>query len=237
MKTFVEYPDILHADRQLAFTETFLTIGTSSRGVITAAGTATGLNVNGGGIAIPTAAATDNSKSGWKPIGNIVTLGAGKTAWMGAKLQYTEANTNSANLLVGFISTVIGSALQNDGAGPPSSYSGAVFFKTDGGSANWSVEVSLAGTQSTAELSASNTIDKLAKPAAGSAYQYLEVLIMPKNATYADVIFKIDGVTVFKVMDWVITSVAAMSPIAMIMSGSTTPETINLRRVDFAQVI
>ena len=236
MKTFVLPPDVLMADRQLAFSETFLTTATSSRGVLTAAGTAAVLNVSGGGVALPTST-TDNSKSGFKPVGNIVLLAAGKTAWMGAKLQYSEANTNSANLLVGFISTVIASAMQNDGAGPPSSYSGAVFFKTDGGSANWSVEVSNGGTQSTTELSASNTLDKLAKPAAGSAYQYLEVLIYPKSNTYADVIFKIDGVTVFKVMDWTLTSIAAMSPIAMIMAGSTTAETLNLKRVDFAQVI
>ena len=237
MKMFVETPDILLAERQLAFSETFLTTGTSSRGVITAAGTAAVLSVNGGGVALPTST-TDNSKSGWRPAGNIHTLGNGKTCWMGAKLQYSEANTNAANLLVGFCSTALASAMQNDGAGPPSSYTGAVFYKTDGqSSSNWFVEVSLGGTQTSAELSASNTLDKLAKPAAGSAYQFLEVLITPKSATNADVIFKIDGVTVYKFMDWVITSAAAMSPIVMIMAGSTTAETLNLRRVDYAAII
>lgn len=236
MKSFVSYPDMLHAEQQLAYSETFLTAGTSSRAVITAAGTAAALNLRGGGVALPTSA-TDNSKAGVRGAGNIVLLAKGKTAYMAAKLQWAEAATDKANLFVGFTSAAQAAAMQDNGAGPPASYSGIGFFKTDSGSANWSIEVSLAGTQTTAELTASNSLDKIAHPAAGSAYQLLEIAVYPKSDAAADVIFKIDGVVVYKIMDWVITSIAAMAPQVMIMAGTTTAETLNLRRLDFAGVI
>lgn len=237
MKTFTMTPDIQVAEAQLSYTESFLTTGTSSRVVITAAGTAAALNLRGGGVALPTAAATDNSKSGVRGAGNIVLLASKKNAWMAAKLQYAEANTNAANLLVGFSSVALASAIQSDGAGIPANFSGAGFVKTDGGVTNWRVFVSNATTQTIVELNAAASLDKTAKPAASSAYQLLEVDLYCKSDTRADVVFKIDGVTVYKIMDWDITSIAAMAPIAMIMSGSTTPETLNLRRLDFAGVI
>lgn len=236
MKSFVSYDEMLHADSQLGYTEQFLTVGTSSRVVIAAAGTVAPLNLRGGGIALPTST-TDNSKAGVRGAGNIAVLARNKTHYMGVRLQYAEANTNAANLFVGFSSAAQAAGMQDNGAGPPANFSGIGFFKTDGGSPNWSIEASVGTTQITAELSASNTLDKNAKPAAGLAYQFLEITVFPKTDSTADVIFQIDGVTVYKIMDWVYTSIVPMAPLVMIQAGSTTAETLNLRRLSFVGVI
>lgn len=64
------------------------------------------------------------------------------------RIQYTEANTSAMNLIMGLMSGVGADALLDDGAGPATSYSGAVLFKVDGGTV-WQFESSLAGDQTT----------------------------------------------------------------------------------------
>lgn len=76
----------------------------------------------------------------------------GKSFYLGARLQFTEAATNAANILFG-IGEGFGPAntLQDNGGGPPADYDGCCFFKVDGNT-RWFFETSLGTSQQTFEL-------------------------------------------------------------------------------------
>lgn len=101
-----------------------------------------------------------------------------------SRLKFVEANTDDANVLVGLIDAPAANTLLDTGGGPKASYSGAVFFKVDGGTV-WNFETSLAGAQTTTTLE--NT-------AGGSAYHELEIEFRPIDSTVAELIPFIDGV-------------------------------------------
>jgi hypothetical protein len=65
--------------------------------------------------------------------------------------------------------------LQDDGAGPAASYSGAVFFKTDGGT-TWNFETSLAGAQITTALAATS-------PNGAADWHSLKITVKSRDAT------------------------------------------------------
>lgn len=73
---------------------------------------------------------------------------ADKPLWFEARVALTEAATDDANLIVGLSDAVGANTLLDDGAGPPASYDGAVWYKVDG-SLLWRFESSNAGTQVT----------------------------------------------------------------------------------------
>lgn len=111
-----------------------------------------------------------------------------------ARVQFTEANTDDANIMFGLMDGVAANAIQDDGAGPKASYSGAVFFKADG-STKWSFESSLAGTQTTTEG---------ADTAGGSSYQTLAIEARSRDATTVELIPYIDpagGVNLKQMLD------------------------------------
>ena len=142
-------------------------------------------------------------------------------------IQYAEGNVDDANVIAGLMSTSAANALLDDGGGPPASYSGLVFFKTDGDTV-WQVETSVGGTQTTTRLSALNSFDQLAKTAGGAAKQTLRIEFIPYTSTLADVMFYIDGVLVAKHL-WTYTGAAAMSPVIGMKNGAiTTVETLNV---------
>lgn len=64
------------------------------------------------------------------------------------RLQFTEAATDDANILFGFMDAWGANSLQDNGGGPPDSYSGAVIFKLDGETV-WRFETSLTTAQTT----------------------------------------------------------------------------------------
>jgi len=72
----------------------------------------------------------------------------GKPLVFEARVKVTEANTDDANVIVGLADAVDEDQLQDNGGGPAASYSGAVFFKVDGGTV-WQAETSIGTTQST----------------------------------------------------------------------------------------
>lgn len=154
---------------------------------------------------------------------------ADKPISFGALVQATEDDTNQNNLIVGLTNAVAADLLVNDGAGPKTSGTTLAFFKKDGG-LNWWVHVSLGSTQQSYELTAANSLDKIAHVGSGSADQLLEIDFLPKNSTQADVIFKIDGVAVYKITDWVFTSATDVQAVAGVKDGDAGDEvTLNLR--------
>lgn len=154
---------------------------------------------------------------------------AGKPISFGALVQATEDDVNQNNLIVGLTDGAAADLLVNDGAGPKTSGTTLAFFKKDGG-LNWWVHVSLSTTQQSYELTATASLDKTAHVGSGAGDQFLEIDFLPKNSTQADVIFKIDGVAVYKITDWVFTSATDVQAVCGAKDGDAGDEvTITLR--------
>ena len=189
-----------------------------------------------GGILALTTSTTDNNASSLTPDTKFAVLAAGKPIHFGCRLQFAEANTNTANVFVGLFSGSVAAAMGSDGAGPPADYSGFCFFKADG-STLWSVEGSVSTSQTTLELTAQASLDSLAKTAGSASYQHLEIEVLPKTTTKADVIFTIDGIVVAKFTDFTYTSIASMAPVVLVRTGGTVAESVLIDLYQFVQTL
>lgn len=153
---------------------------------------------------------------------------AGKPIKFAASVQFTEGNTDDANVFVGLMDAPTANALVDNGAGPKTTASGVGFYKVDGGT-RWQAWYSVGSTQVAADLSATNTLNKTAQTAGGSAYQLLEIECIPTTSTTQDVIFSINGTPVYKLMDRVFTSATEMAvAFGLKNGGATTVETLNI---------
>ena len=119
---------------------------------------------------------------------------------LAARTQFTQAATNAANMFVGLMNAMTANALRDDGAGPKADFSGAGFFAKDG-STSLFVIYSDGTTQTIAELTATNTINKTAYLAASADFQLLEIDIVPKTSTLVDIAFRVNGSVVYKMLD------------------------------------
>ena len=73
---------------------------------------------------------------------------AGKDIWFEARVKFTEANVDDANVIAGLMSKWSADALIDNGGGPFAAYDGIVFFKVDGGTV-WQAEASNGEAQTT----------------------------------------------------------------------------------------
>lgn len=105
-------------------------------------------SLSGGWISIPTAASSNDYQCFFtqEPTFQIVPTSGFLAAWE-AYVNVTEANTNKASWFAGFTSTTTTGFLTNSGV-PPSSYSGAVIYKTEG-TLNLNAQTSNGSTQNT----------------------------------------------------------------------------------------
>ena len=134
-----------------------------------------------GGIILLTTGAVDNNEA-YIFSNELFKTAVGKSLIASCRLSYTEANTDDANVMFGFMSGVGADSIQDDGAGPKADYSGGVIFKVDG-ETRWRVESSEGTSQTTTETDRT----------AGGSFQTLEVAITPKgNNNEAEVAFFID---------------------------------------------
>jgi hypothetical protein len=148
------------------------------------AGASTAQDADGvGGLILLTTGATDNNECYLHTTNELFKVVADKEIDIECRLQFTEANTDDANVIFGLMDAVAANHLIDDGAGPVATYDGAVLYKVDGGTV-WVAESSNAGTQVT------NTTKTTA---GGTAYQTLRIRITPRDATDADVTFFVDG--------------------------------------------
>jgi hypothetical protein len=147
----------------------------------------TGASVAGsdarGGVAVITTGATDNNEAYLLSTQEIFLISASKPIYAEAAVQFTEANTDDANVMFGLMNAVGANSIVDDGAGPKASFSGAVIYKVDGGT-TWKFTTSIGTTNTT---SATNTT------AGGSAYQRLAISIEPISSTVALAIPFVDG--------------------------------------------
>lgn len=183
-----------------------------------------------GGVAILTAAATAGNEETYlarEP--EAFKAIAGAHICFGALVQATEDDTNQNNLIVGLTDAMTTALMRDNGAGPKTSGSTFAFYKVDGG-LNWWVHVSNSTTQTSVELTATNSYDNQAHVGSGSADQFLEIEFQAKTSTTGDVIFKIDGATVYKITDYVYTSATDMQAVCGAKDGDSGDEvTINLK--------
>lgn len=147
------------------------------------------------------------------------------------EVQFTEADTNAANVIAGFKDAVGADTLQDAGAGPPSSYYGCVFYKVDGETV-WRTEVSIGSTQYTKQLTADIAVNGNAQTAGGASFQKLEIDVYPKGGsggTRFDVVFKIDGIVVAKETDISEGTPTEMQPFCGVKQGSAVEQTAKFR--------
>lgn len=113
----------------------------------TVAGNATTV---GGGITISPSDGSvgDNDETYVKTTGRLFKFADDKPGGCYLEGVFTDVGTNNGNWIIGFMEALAANYLQDNGAGPPADYDGAVFFKVDGGT-NWCVETSIGTTQKT----------------------------------------------------------------------------------------
>lgn len=187
-----------------------------------------------GGVAVLTSDATDNNEAYLLTTKELFKFAQDKPLVFETRLQYAEANTDDANVCFGFMNAVGANSIVDDGAGPKSSYSGAVFFKVDGGT-RWQCESSLSTTQTTTELTAANSLDKIAKTAGGASYQTFRIEVLPVSSTVAEVSFFIDGVHVAK-QNLTYTSATEMNAFVGVKAGGANSEVVSVDYVAAYQV-
>lgn len=135
-----------------------------------------------GGVLTITTDGDDNDEFYCISAVELLKVAANKPITVLARVKFTEASTDDANILFGFMDAAAADSLQDDAAGPGATYDGALFFKVDG-ETRWRVESSNAGSQVTTETDVT----------AGGGWQTLRIDITPINATTAEVVFWIDS--------------------------------------------
>lgn len=138
----------------------------------------------GGLLTLATVDSTDNREVYLESTTALFSFVANKPFMAEISLQFTEANTNAANIAFGFMSAVGAASMQDDGAGPKADFTGAVIYKVDGGTV-WKAASSLSTTQ---EISTSTTT------AGGSDYQRLRIECKPVSSTLAEITYYVDGI-------------------------------------------
>lgn len=220
------YPEngIIYYDNFTEFDQT-ATVGNWVQ-VTDAAGT-TGLNTSilGGALNI-NATNTDNNETYELSASKAFKFAASKPLWFEAKIQLTEANTDDANFIIGLSSTGSANTLVDDGGGPPSNYSGAVFFKVDGGTV-FQFETSNATTQ--------NTTTNAGAFVSATAYR-VGFRFDPNDGTTGKVTPYIDGVA-GTTLDITLASAAAMGIVMGVKAGGANAETLTVHHVRCVQIL
>lgn len=165
--------------------------------VLTDSGTAAVGDAAGGVITLSPSDGTvaDNDEAYVKSTAELFLFAANKPIVAEARVKFTEAATNAANVIFGLANAVAANHLQDNGAGPPADYSGCVFHKVDGDTV-WNAESSNSTTQKTTNLTSDISLDKTTKTAGGGVWQILRITAIPTGDGLIDFQFEIDGVLV-----------------------------------------
>lgn len=225
----VQQPEGLKLGRQqFGFFEDFFEFVTGDllTSLVADAGTSCAVSDAHGGVLAMGTAATDNNEVIIKSTKEIFKIAANRQLVAEARFQYSEANTDDANVAFGFMDAAGANALVDDGAGPKSSYSGAVFYKVDGGT-NWNVQAADGATKTSAELTATNSLTKTAQAAGGSSYKTFRIEIYAISSTQVEVSFFIDGVHVYKITT-TYANATEMQVFVYVKAGGSNAETVNV---------
>lgn len=221
------------ADLMYEFFDDFIEeIDTTNRYTATLTDSGTAVVGNGvGGIAVISASdgTTGDNDEAYLGLRNLVfTPAAGKTFVMQARMQYSEVNTDDANVAVGFTNSVGADLLVDNGGGLRTTGTTFCIYKVDGETV-WRCLSRVAG--------GSATINTTTVTAGGSAYGVFEVVLSEITTTHMVVSFRIDGnvladaTTGFPIWHRMpYASADAVTPFVALKNGSTSGagEVLNL---------
>ena len=212
--------------------------------VITDSGTVSVGDASGGKLSIVPSSAADNDKSYIKSTNELFLFANNKPQVAETHLQFTEANTDDANVMFGFMNAVAANSILDNGAGPAASFSGAVIYKVDGGTV-WKCASSI-GT--------SNTVSTSTSTAGGALYQSLRIecvclnsivevtywianiAALASTSTTIPSMPLIDSTTLKPIKHtFSVTSATEMNLFAGVKNGAGNLETLNLLRLCGAQ--
>lgn len=164
----IELPDEMLNRRLFGFFDEFEWYVTAHRWTNLAADagvTAPAVIDAAGGVLSMATGATDNNEVAIRTTAELFLFAADKPAVCEARVRWTEANTDDANVAVGFADAIGADLLLDNGAGPKASFSGALLYKVDGETV-WRFVTSLGATR---------TVTQSNVAAGGSAYQVVRI--------------------------------------------------------------
>ena len=229
MTKLLQLSDPVKLRRQFGLFDDFTEYADTQRFTKTAAdaGSSVALDASGvGGVLQLATGATNNNEAYVESTAELFKFAADKPLRLDARVQFAEAATDDANVIVGVMDAPGANTLIDDGGGPKASYSGAVFFKEDGQTV-WSAESSLGATQTTTQLTAAHSLDGAAHTAGGSSYQDLSIEFQPNTSTEGEVRFWINDVLVAK-HSISFGSATEMTVFAGVKAGGANSETLNI---------
>lgn len=130
----------------------------------------------------------DNDQVILESAGEFFLVEANRSLYFAAYIQFTEANTDDANIAVGFANAPAAELLIDDGAGLKTSGNWFSIYKVDGETV-WRANC----RNSTATGAGSALGDKSLTTAGGASFQLLEIFIEPIDSTNVRVTYKVDG--------------------------------------------
>lgn len=205
--------------------ENYTTATDGLTSVLGSTGTAAVGDAENGRLVLTTAAA-DNDEAGVKSTNELFLVEANRSLCFEALVQYSEAATNAANVVVGFASAADATLLADNGAGPRTSGNQFLIYKVDGGTV-WRCQ-SRNGSGVTDTISLST--------AGGTAFQRLKIVVGDYDGTNVYTRFYLDGVELMQdaagkpapiVHKTAIASSTEMNAVVLVKSGSTTAEVLN----------
>jgi hypothetical protein len=158
--------------------DTFTSIATDS-GTLTVADAVGGILT----IAASDGTVADNDQSYLRTTTELFKFGTQQIVFE-ARVQFAEANTDDANVILGLMNAVAAEALVDDGGGPKASFSGMVLYKIDGGT-KWIFATSIGTTRTTTTTS---------QTAGGASYATIRLVYTLDGATgYGEAVPYYDG--------------------------------------------
>lgn len=160
----------------------------------------------------------------------VIKFAAGKTYIMEASIQFTEANTDDANVIFGSTNAVAADLLVDNGAGPKATGDYVAMWKVDGGT-QWYCGICSANTETPTAF----TLGSPKTTAGGSSYQKLTIKVICLTSTRAKATFAVDGVCIGDI-DFVYSSATEQQLVLGVKNGTTSKETLNVDYLGFEQV-
>lgn len=194
---------------------------------LTDSGSATVASGNGGIVPLVPSDGTvaDNDEAYIATTNAVFALAANKNLMAEARLQFTEANTDDANVAFGLMSSVAANAIVDDGGGLRASGTVIGIYKIDGET----VWRTVARVGSTVYTATSTTT------AGGSSYQQLQIFVNELTSSTCVVTFKVDGAflrdsTTGQTIrhNLAYSGASAMSLWAGVKNGGSNNETLNV---------
>jgi len=180
------------------------------------------------GVLVMNPGASDNDEIYVAAATETIKFASGKSFIMEALIQFTEANTDDANVIFGCMNAVAADALIDDGGGPRATGDYVAMWKVDGGT-KWYAGVQSNNTQTP-------TVDTVSEvTAGGSAYQRLWIKVTCESSTRAVAEFCVDG-TIIATLHFAYTSATEMQMFVGVKNGGANAQALNVDYMGYAQL-